>query len=320
MGEKMTLFMATAPIPPKTPDRAMHPMVSTPLRSTTPLAAATGLQNLFAGIATSLPELKRDLAIAEMPFTPAQFVQIAFTQALMISIALTLVTLMAVQTLNFDLPLMVASVILSFLLLFLIAMQFTLYAPRVRIRARGRAIDQELVFAGRHLLIELRSGVALFDAMLGVSRDYGEVSKEFNRIVEKITLGVPVAVAMHEVADHAPSAYFRRVVLQMANAMASGSDVADSLDVVLGQISQEQIIQLKAYGQKLNPLVMFYMLFGVIIPSLGVAFLIILLSFIGSGLSAYGVSLLAGILGLVTIIQFLFLSIVENSRPSFDLT
>ena len=88
---------------------------------------------------------------------------------------------------------------------------------------------------------------------------------------------------------------------------------------MLNQVSQEQIIELKAYGQKLNPLVMFYMIFGVIMPSLGVAFLIILLSFVGTGLAGYGVGIMAGIFFFVTIVQFMFLTVVENSRPSFDL-
>lgn len=301
---------------------APHPMVSTPLRDNRSAAPASSLRNFFSGVAARFPQLKKELIIAEMPLSPAEFVEQCALRALLLGLLLSAVSLAAVfsgesaghlpgalLTLFFGLPLFV---VISFF--------FNLYQPHVRILRRGRKIDQELVFAGRHLLIELRSGVVLFDAMLGVSRDYGEVSKEFNLIVEKITLGVPVAVAMHDVAEHSPSAYLRRVVLQMANAMSSGSDVADSLEVVLDQISQEQIIQLKAYGQKLNPLVMFFMLFGVIIPSLGVAFLILLMSVLGGKISFSGSGLLLGVFLLVSIVQFMFLSIVENSRPSFDLT
>ncbi|MFH0927347.1 MAG: type II secretion system F family protein [Candidatus Micrarchaeota archaeon] len=155
--------------------------------------------------------------------------------------------------------------------------------------------------------------------MLGVSKEYGEVSKEFNKIVEKVTLGVPVSVALHEVAENSPSLYFKRVLLQIANSITSGSDVGDSLEAVLDQVAKEQIIQLKAYGQKLNPLVMFYMLFGVIIPSLGVAFMIIVFSVIGAGFESMGVTVLAAILAGVIVMQYLFLTVAENSRPNFDL-
>ncbi len=307
--------------PMDSPDsRAPQPLVSTPLRAKPRPEPSAAFKNLFSGLATRFPELRKQLFIAEMNISPVDFVQQCFLTALVVAVVLTGVTAFALSALNTDLLTSAGLIVLGIPVYFSLAFFMRLYQPRVKMLKRGRQIDQELVFAGRHLLIEMRSGVVLFDAMLGVSQEYGEVSKEFNKIVEKITLGVPANVAMHDVADHCPSAYFRRLILQIANSLTSGSDVAESLEVVLDQISQEQIIQLKAYGQKLNPLVMFYMLFGVIVPSLGVAFLIILLSFIGSGLAGYGVGILAGILVLVAIIQFLFLSIVENSRPSFDLT
>ncbi|MCL6089057.1 MAG: type II secretion system F family protein [Candidatus Marsarchaeota archaeon] len=154
--------------------------------------------------------------------------------------------------------------------------------------------------------------------MLGISRDYGEVSIEFNKVVEKVTLGVPLGVALHDVAETNPSAYFKRVVMQMANSLASGSDVALALEAVLDQISKEQAIELKAYGQKLNPIVMFFMIFGIILPSLGIAFAIILVSFMGSAIS-FGPTALFGVLLAIGLVQFIFLSMVENSRPKFDI-
>ena len=159
----------------------------------------------------------------------------------------------------------------------------------------------------------------LFDSMVGVSSGHGEVSKEFNSIVEKVTIGTPLSQAIREVAQNNPSKSFVRLTMQIANALSSGADVASSLDAVLDQISKEQTIELKSYGQKLNPLVMFFMIFGVIMPSLGVAFLIILLSFIGGGQVSISSAALAGILALLAIMQFLFLGAVENSRPKFDI-
>jgi len=175
------------------------------------------------------------------------------------------------------------------------------------------------VFAGRHMLIELKSGVPLYDAMLGISRDYGPVSEEFNKVVEKVTLGVPLGAALHDVAESNPSAYFNRLALQLANSLASGADVATTLEASLDQISKEQIIELKAYGQKLNPLVMFFMIFGIIMPSLGVAFMIMLVSFLGGSSISFGPQALFGVLACICLIQFIFLSMVESSRPRFDI-
>ena len=295
-----------------------QPMVSTPLRpSASPRNAP--LRNLYSGMAASMPLLKKELDMAEMGQEPAPFVESCFMRSIPLTLVLEVLLLAALSQLSKDPVVFIGSAVLGLPVFFFLCLQYFLMQPRMLSRRRARKIDQELVFAGRHLLIELRSGVMLFDAMLGITRDYGEVSREFNKIVEKVTLGVPMAAALHDVAEHCPSNYGRRVILQMANSLSSGSDVADSLEGVLEQVSQEQIIQLKAYGQKLNPLVMFYMIFGVIMPSLGVAFLIILLSFVGTSLSQYGSGMLVAIFCLVTIVQFMFLSVVENSRPSFDL-
>ena len=307
---------------PSSAGSAPQPMVSTPLRPSRERelgGAPAPLRNLYFTLAAGRPLLKKELEMAEMTQTPAAFVNFCFVRAVPLAIILEILLIGVLTTQALDTVVFALITCLGVPVFFYLTFEYFLMQPRVIIRRRARKVDQELVFAGRHLLISMRSGVMLFDAMLGITRDYGEVSKEFNKIVEKVTLGVPMAIAMHDVAEHSPSSYLRRVLLQMANSLVSGSDVADSLESVLDQVSQEQIIQLKAYGQKLNPLVMFYMIFGVIMPSLGVAFLIILLSFVGTGLSAYGVGIMIAIFGIVTITQFLFLSVVENSRPSFDL-
>jgi hypothetical protein len=123
---------------------------------------------------------------------------------------------------------------------------------------------------------------------------------------------------MHEVANANPSSTFRRVILQLTNSLSSGSNVADSLEAVLEQISREQVISLREYGQKLNPTVMFFMIFGVVFPSLGVALAVIFISFIGGGSSIGGFALLAGAFILIFLLQFLFLTIAESSRPKFQ--
>jgi archaeal flagellar protein FlaJ len=298
--------------------KAPQPYVSTPLRTKKQIDT-TGLDTFFSGIATGFPDLKKTLTMAEMPDTPTQFVENAALSAFGVTLMLEFCLFMAFMGMNTDVLTILIGMIVGLVAFGWITFNFMLMKPKIRTAKRGKKIDQDLLFAGRHMLIELRSGITLFDAMLGVSQDYGEVSREFNKIVEKITLGVPANIALHDVAENTPSQYLRRVVLQISNSLVSGSDLAGSLEVVLDQISKEQIIQVKAYGQKLNPIVMFFMLFGVIIPSLGVAFLILLLSIVGSSFSTAGPTMLVGIFGIVTIVQYMFLSVVESSRPSFEM-
>jgi len=295
--------------------RSPQPLVAQPLRDSEGPQDPRGFRPFLKTVALRFPLLKTQLLQAEMNYTPAGFVQAAlFSSAYITAILLVIFFMLLRASDQLWLYLLLLAPVL-YALSFIYSMQ----VPSVKARQRAKRIDQELVFAGRHMLIELQSGVPLFDALLGISRDYGPVSQEFNKVVEKVTLGVPLGAALHDVAVNNPSPYFNRLALQLANSLASGADVATTLESSLDQISKEQIIELKAYGQKLNPIVMFFMIFGIIMPSLGVAFIIMLVSFMGGSSIAFGPQALFGILACIGLIQFLFLSMVESSRPRFDI-
>jgi archaeal flagellar protein FlaJ len=295
--------------------KAPQPLVAQPMRDSEGPKDPARFRGLFISIASHFPSLKKNLSLADMHYTPAGFVRVALFTALYITAALLLIIWLLVRSE----PAAQLIVLLLLPVFYFLSFLYAMYYPNVKASMRARRMEQELVFAGRHMLIELKSGVTLFDSMLGISRDYGEVSLEFNKVVEKVTLGVPLGVALHEVADSNPSQYFKRMVLQMANSIASGSDVSLTLEASLDQISKEQAISIKAYGQKLNPLVMFFMIFGIILPSLGVAFIIIMTSFLGGTGITFGSSALFGVLVAIGLIQFIFLSMVESSRPRFDI-
>jgi len=294
---------------------APHPFVAVPMREAALPKAPVPFKNFFSSLASRFPDLKNKLIQAGMNEQPVEYVASASVLALALSIFLSALTYFLFSTLGMNAPLSLALFPIYLILMFFYVMAF----PGVRAKQRARLIDQELVFAGRHMQISIKAGVPLFNALLGISREYGEVSIEFNKIVEKVTLGMSVNTALTEAAAQNPSTYFRRLLLQLSSSITSGSDIEKGLDAVLDQISKEQTIALKSYGQKLNPLVMFFMIFGVIMPSLGVAFAIILLSFIGGGQVSITSTALAGVLALLAIIQFLFLGAVENSRPKFDI-
>lgn len=260
------------------------------------------------------PTLKSDLEKAAMyKYTPISFIFFALKSSVMLTLALLVITyLFLANSEN-----LISTIVLLFPVFLIFTFIYSMMLPKVKARVRARTIDSELLFAGRHLLIGIRAGIPIFEAISAITKDYGEVSKEFSRIIEKISLGTSASVAMHEVANSNASQMFRRVIMQLVNSMSSGSDVGDSLDAVLEQISREQVISLKEYGQKLNPIVMFFMVFGVIFPSLGVALLVILLSFIGGGAVVDGFVMLSGLFVLILLLQFVFLTMAESTRPKF---
>jgi len=304
------------PVPPR--PSLPSPMVAPVLATKKPMVPQPRqrmegpVRGIAKRISAGLPNLRRRLREAGLPDDPVGFVQKALVGTIVMAFLLGLLLFFLFDMFDVSKTLL----LLLLPLLFGAAFFYQLQYPTAKAKKRARLVDRELVFAGRQMLIELKAGVPLFDAMLSISRDYGEVSREFAKIAERVNAGVPTDLAMHDIAEDNPSMAFKRVLLQLVNSIRSGSDVAKALEAVLDQISREQITEMKAYGQKLNPLGMFYMIFGIIMPSLGIALAIIIFSFMSVSVTT---TMLYSVLLVMIIMQYVFLTIIESQKPDYEL-
>ncbi|MBN2422557.1 type II secretion system F family protein [Candidatus Woesearchaeota archaeon] len=204
-------------------------------------------------------------------------------------------------------------VVLPFL--FIIVFFYFFKIPTVKINKIKRMINREVIFVGRFLIVELESGVPLFNAIKNVSRNFEVVGAYFQEIVEKVSVGTTLEKAINEAVDMVPSNSLRRMLWQLSNSITTGSDVVSPLNNVIETLTREQQIEVAEYGRKLNPLAMFYMLIAVVVPSLGITLLTIITVFIGLKLS---LSILMMIVGLLGFMQFMFVAIINSGRPSIE--
>jgi flagellar protein FlaJ len=189
--------------------------------------------------------------------------------------------------------------------------------PMQKSKASGKLVERDILFAARDMIISLRSGMPLFNAMASVSTGYGQASKQFARIIERVQLGTPLEQAIDQQIEESSSISFRRIMLQASVSIRAGADVISALQAIIDQLSQERIIALRRYGQRLNALAMFYMLFGVIIPSMFIAVAIILTTFV-SVITIDDTVLEFVIVG-IAFVQLIFLEMIRSSRPSFSM-
>jgi hypothetical protein len=133
--------------------------------------------------------------------------------------------------------------------------------------------------------------------------------------VELVQLGSPIEQALDDVSSRSQSRTFKRIMLQATVSLKAGADVVGALQGVVEEVQQERVIELRRYGQRLNALAMFYMLFGVIFPSMGIAVAAILTTFINI-FSVTESTLLMAIVG-IFFLQIIFLNIMRGSRPTF---
>ncbi len=215
---------------------------------------------------------------------------------------------------------MLQTVIFSVLiavLSFYMAFQTFLNYPTRKSGGSAKSIERDILFAARDMIISLRSGMPLFNAITSISSGYGEASKEFAKIVERVQLGTSLEDAIDQTVSESKSVSFRRIMLQAAVSIRAGADVVGALQSVIDQVSQERIIELRRYGQRLNAIAMFYMLFGIIMPSMGIAVVTILTTFIA--IFTVNVTVLEFAIVGIIFLQIVFLKMITSSRPVFTM-
>ncbi len=291
------------------------PFVPFPLNKASTYARNLGLMGLGTRVSKLFPQLSLYLYQSEAEFDNDEYTTIAlFTGLFWLVLIFTLGILLSFIV---KLPSNYLFIILgSSFAVFSLSFFYIMLYPKVLITRRTRAIEKNLLFALRHLLIQVKSGIPLFDSLASVARsNYGLVSQEFNAVIRKISTGIGDVNALEELALKNPSLYFRRALWQISNAVRAGADISNTLETIITNLSNEQRILVRKYGAQLNPLAFLYMMFGVIIPSLGIALLITLSSFTGIAIKTY---FFWGILGFLILFKFNFLGIVKSRRPSVE--
>jgi flagellar protein FlaJ len=265
------------------------------------------LQNFF-------PFLKVSLKQAELKFSTKEYLSMCFIASasffvFLFSLMFFVLAIAGVENF-FSFALVTSILITSFAFL----QQITY--PRMYVNKRIKGIERNLMAALQNILVQLNSGVPLFDVLVNISKgNYGEISKEFSKAVKEINAGRSQIETLEEMAATNPSLFFRRGVWQLVNGMKSGADMSDVINEIIKLLAEEQILQIQRYGSQLNPLAMFYMLLVVIMPSLGTTFLIILTSFVAMP-SFLAKSIFWGVYGAILFLQLMFMGVIKSRRPN----
>lgn len=193
---------------------------------------------------------------------------------------------------------------------------FSLLAVKGKIKRREREINKEVAFIGQYLLVKLYSGKPILNSLTETSQSRGVLAKYIKEIVDDIDTGNPVEIAIENAITYSPSIKFRKILFQINNALKLGIDVTKPLESVIKDITDEQEIEIKRYGRKLNSIVIFYMLMGVVLPSIGMVMLIVLSSFINFPIGTNEFIIVIFFLGVV---QLTFISVFKSIRPQVNL-
>ncbi|MBN2250445.1 MAG: type II secretion system F family protein [Candidatus Altiarchaeota archaeon] len=195
-----------------------------------------------------------------------------------------------------------------------LAFLYVMFIPSLKIARKKNAIDKNLEYMLKDMQIQLTAGIPLFDIFVNVANGgYGECSVVCNDVVRDVQSGKSIVNVLDEFGLLSASEYMRRVFWQIVNAMKTGSNVGVSLKMISTEIREEKENRITSYSQELGLWSLIYMIFVIVLPSMGVTLILILSSFLGSATITETVFWV--ILAAIFFFQIIFISIIRNKRP-----
>lgn len=259
-------------------------------------------------------KLKDYLIKAEVDITREQYLGIVVRSAIMFSIATYFILSTGIYLANKGNPFFIPIIPAIAVGIFTSFSQINY--PKVLSERQQKAIERNLLPAMEDMLIQLSSGVPLFTILVNVSASgYGQLSLEFKKAVKKINAGFPQIEVIEELGKRNTSILFRKALWQISNGMKAGSNITEVVKDIIHSLNEEQYLQLQTYGNKLNPLIMFYMLISIILPALAITFLTIISSVVNLP-EAVTIGMFLGLYIMSILIQIMFLGIIRTSKPS----
>ncbi len=264
-------------------------------------------------IAIKHPELRRKLYVAGINLKPEEYVgkklKAATQLGILLAVFFFLITSKGGKP-NLFLTIMSGIITAWF--------SFKLFMKEAdaKIAKRAKEIDKDVLFAGRFLLVKLNSGTPLINALEEATKSYGVANDYFKQIVRDIDLGTPLEKALEKATLNCPSEKMKKILFQITNALKIGTDVTDFLEAILDEIADQQLIEIKRYGKKLNSLTMFYMLLAIVLPSLGMTMIVVIVGLLSLPLD---IGLFLFINVLLIFLQFIFVTMFRAIRPNVNI-
>ncbi|MBD3262272.1 MAG: hypothetical protein GF334_11520 [Candidatus Altiarchaeales archaeon] len=264
-------------------------------------------------LASFMPALKTDLALSDIDMTPPEYVGASISSAVILASIIFLGVFISLTQMDPPYPQAHLLAAVPALLLFFFDFLILLRYPHILAVKRGQLVERDLIYALKDLLLHMSSGLTLYESMARVSHaEHGYVSQDFHEVIIETNEGVPFDEALERLALRSSSDYMRNSIWQIINAFNSGASVKEALNSIVTTLINEQKRKIRDYTQELNMLTMFYMVFAVAIPTVVTTVLVVLTSFVGTGVSP---ELYLFVVLTCILVQIFLVVIVKSRRP-----
>ena len=260
--------------------------------------------NFIRGLVRKKPLLKDKLKRAGSKQTPFQYVYQTVSMTIM-----SLIVLIVMSYIFFKdnlLNLLVVELIVLCTIPFLYS--FWLSYVDVQIRRYGRELDSDLLFVSEYFLVSLESGLPLGNAIQRLARLDRPGGRFFKKVFTEFKTGKDLERALNDASIYSASDSLKILLKRLKDSLSIGVDLRVVLSNFIEESSEKKVQDIRAYSKRLNPVIMMYLVLGIVLPSLGVTFFIL-----AAALLELSTEMLKYILILVFLLMFGFQYISYSS-------
>jgi len=282
-----------------------------------PLDNAIAITRRWRGFAGKLvkiyPALRVDLAESDLKVEADEYVAASMFSSIMIGALITLILATLLAVLKATAAKTVIMSLLSGVLITALFMFVLFSYPSILAGKKAELMERDLIYALKDMLLEISSGASIYTALSSVAGSgYGDVSAEFTKVMGKVNVGIPVEDALQDLAVASKSERLRNSIWQIVNAMMSGSSMDGVLRDMVKEMTADRKNKIRNYAQELNLMVLVYMMFAVVIPTIATTLVIVLGPFMGVDM---GPRIFYIILPVCFFIQVALMEFIKSRRP-----
>lgn len=224
----------------------------------------TPIQKLEAPLERGLGRrLGKKLSAARMDYSVEQYLALTVISMIIASVGTfgALLVLYFMDMIPIFIPIVGSVIMLAAVL------GLALVIPRSKAKKIGNDVEKELPFALRHMSIQIRAGVGIYETMQSIANsDYGRLSDGFNWVLENIEKGVSTEDALEAWAERTESENVRRVVSHIVRAIRTGGNLSDVMIEIAEDVSFQRRQKISDFSEKLNLLGLFLMMSAIVFP------------------------------------------------------
>lgn len=151
---------------------------------------------------------------------------------------------------------------------------YYLIYPNAMAKKIGEEIDEELVFVLKDMLIQLNSGIPIYNVLKNLSQShYKYVNDYFKKVILKTNQGKPLTNALLEMSTATKSVYLKKLAWGLIVGLRRGGNISKIVEKIHDDLVIKRIERINVYAGELQFISLMYLLFGAIIPSLGITLL-----------------------------------------------